>query len=161
MNGDRGHGGNTTTLKTLQFINPAAFLTTASTAAAPLFSNAPRTAPYNLYGPANYDIDISLRRSFGLHFEGPHLLLQADLYNLTNHTQFGGIGTVFGVQPSERSAHKRTTRGMLSSPHVLSSNFQSMRAESNHTALSPRKSYKRKLPATAAFSFASTVLPAP
>jgi len=31
-----------------------------------------------------------------LHFEGSHLLLQADLYNLTNHTQFGGIGTVFG-----------------------------------------------------------------
>jgi hypothetical protein len=96
INGDWGHGGNTTTLKTMSFINPAAFITTPSTAAAPLFSNAPRTAPYNLYGPGNYDIDISLRRSFGLHFEGSHLLLQADLYNVTNHTQFGGIGTVFG-----------------------------------------------------------------
>jgi Carboxypeptidase regulatory-like domain len=96
MNGDWGHGGNTTSLKTMQFINPAAFITTNSTAAAPLFSNAPRTAPYNLYGPGNYDIDISIRRSFGLHFEGSHLLLQGDLYNLTNHTQFGGIGTVFG-----------------------------------------------------------------
>jgi hypothetical protein len=96
INGDWGHGGNTTTLKTMSFINSAAFMTTPSTAAVPLFSNAPRTAPYNLYGPGNYDIDISLRRSFGLHFEGSHLLLQADLYNLTNHTQFGGIGTVFG-----------------------------------------------------------------
>jgi hypothetical protein len=96
INGDWGHGGNTTNLKTMSFINSAAFLTTPSTAAAPIFSNSPRTAPYNLYGPGNYDIDISLRRSFGLHFEGSHLLLQADLYNLTNHTQFGGIGTVFG-----------------------------------------------------------------
>jgi hypothetical protein len=96
INGDWGHGGNTTTLRTMSFINPAAFITTPSTATAPLFSNAPRTAPYNLYGPGNYDVDISLRRSFGLHFEGSHLLLQADLYNVTNHTQFGGIGTVFG-----------------------------------------------------------------
>jgi hypothetical protein len=93
---DWGHGGNTTTLKTMSYINSAAFITTPSTAAAPVFSNSPRTAPYNLYGPGNYDIDISLRRSFGLHFEGSHLLLQADLYNVTNHTQFGGIGTVFG-----------------------------------------------------------------
>jgi hypothetical protein len=96
INGDWGHGGNTTTLRTMSFINSAAFITTPSTAAAPLFSNAPRTAPYNLYGPGNYDIDISLRRSFGLHYEGSRLLLQADLYNVTNHTQFGGIGTVFG-----------------------------------------------------------------
>jgi Carboxypeptidase regulatory-like domain len=96
INGDWGHGGNTTNLKTMSFINSAAFVTTNSTAAVPLFSNSPRTAPYNLYGPGNYDIDISLRRSFGLHFEGSRLLLQADLYNVTNHTQFGGIGTVFG-----------------------------------------------------------------
>jgi hypothetical protein len=96
INGDWGHGGNTTTLKTMSFINSAAFITTPSTVAAPLFSNAPRTAPYNLYGPGNYDVDISLRRSFPLHFEGSHLLLQADLYNVTNHMQFGGIGTVFG-----------------------------------------------------------------
>ena len=96
LNGDWGHGGNASTLKTMQFINPAAFVTTNSTAAAPLFSNAPRTAPFHLYGPGNYDIDLSIRRSFPLHFEGSHLLLQADLYNVTNHTQFGGIGTVFG-----------------------------------------------------------------
>ena len=80
----------------MSFINSAAFITTPSTATAPLFSNAPRTAAYNLYGPGNYNIDISIRRSFPLHFESSHLLLQADLYNVTNHTQFGGIGTVFG-----------------------------------------------------------------
>jgi hypothetical protein len=60
-----------------------------------VFSNAARTAPYNLYGPGNYDLDISLRRTFGLGFEGTHLVLQGDLYNLTNHTQFGGITTAF------------------------------------------------------------------
>jgi hypothetical protein len=95
LNGDWGHGGNTTNLKTRQFINPAAFMTTPSTAAAPLFSDLPRTAPYNLYGPGNYDVDISIRRTFGLGVEGVHVMLEGDLYNLTNHTQFGGIGTVY------------------------------------------------------------------
>jgi hypothetical protein len=96
LNGNWGHGGTTTTLKTMQFINPAAFITTPSTAAVPLFSNLARTAPDGLYGPGNYDVDISLRRTFGLGFEGAHVMLEADLYNVTNHTQFGGIGTVFG-----------------------------------------------------------------
>jgi hypothetical protein len=93
---DWGHGGTATTLKTMSFINASAFKTTPSTAAAPLFSNAARTAPYDLYGPGNYDVDISIRRSFGLGFEGAHLMLEADLYNVTNHVQFGGIGTQFG-----------------------------------------------------------------
>jgi hypothetical protein len=61
------------------------------------FGNAARTAPFGLYGPGNYDIDISLRRSFAIpHFERSHHLLEGDLYNVTNHTQFGGIGTTFG-----------------------------------------------------------------
>ena len=95
-NGNWGHGGNTTTLATKQFINPDAFITTPSTVANPVFSNSPRTAPYNLYGPGNYNVDISLRRTFGLGFEGAHMMLEADLYNVTNHTQFGGIGTKTG-----------------------------------------------------------------
>ena len=93
---DWGHGGTTTSLKTMSYINSAAFELTPSTAAAPLFSNASRTAPFGLYGPGNYDVDISLRRTFGLGFEGAHVMLEGDLYNLTNHTQFGGIGTQFG-----------------------------------------------------------------
>jgi hypothetical protein len=44
----------------------------------------------------NYEWDISLRRTFGLGFEGVHMTLQGDLYNVTNHTEFGGIGTTFG-----------------------------------------------------------------
>ncbi len=56
-----------------------------------------RTSPLGLQSPANYDLDISLRRSFPLHLgETSHLTLEGDLYNVTNHTQFGGIGTVVG-----------------------------------------------------------------
>jgi len=100
MNGDWGHGGTAATLKTLQYINPAAFILTPSTATAPLFSNSARTAPYGLYGPGNYNVDISLRRSFGLGWEGAHMMLEADLYNVTNHTQFGGITTAFSPTSS-------------------------------------------------------------
>jgi len=37
-----------------------------------------------------------VRRTFGLHYEGVKLMLEGDLYNVTNHTQFGGIGTTYG-----------------------------------------------------------------
>ncbi|HEY5331198.1 MAG TPA: hypothetical protein VIJ79_15055 [Acidobacteriaceae bacterium] len=96
LNGDWGHGGTAQSLKTTSFINSAAFMHAPTTAAAPLFGNLARTAPYNLYGPGNYNLDISLRRTFQLGIENAHLMLQADLYNVTNHTQFGGITTTFG-----------------------------------------------------------------
>ena len=91
MNGSWG-SGITSTNVTKPFIDKTAFVQTSSY----VFGNAPRTAPYNLYGPGNYEWDISLRRTFGLGFEGVHLTLQGDLYNVTNHTEFGGIGTTFG-----------------------------------------------------------------
>jgi hypothetical protein len=98
LNGDFGHGVTAATASSRQFINPNVFahVSTVSIAAAPLFGNLVRTAPYGLYGPGNYDLDLSIRRTFGLGFEGAHLMLEADLYNITNHTQFGGIGTAFG-----------------------------------------------------------------
>lgn len=95
--------GGTATAPTGPFIAPSLLAATKAlpngSPFAPLytFSNAPRTAPYDLYGPGNYDVDISLRRSFNLHLtESSRLSLQADMYNVTNHTQFGGIGTVLG-----------------------------------------------------------------
>ena len=61
------------------------------------FGNAPRTAAYGLTGPGNFDLDISLRRTFNLHLgQGTKLSLQADLYNVTNYVLFGGIGTTLG-----------------------------------------------------------------
>jgi hypothetical protein len=61
------------------------------------FSNAPRTAPYNLYGPGNYQLDLALVRSFPLHVrEGVRLNLRADWFNVTNHTFFAVASTAVG-----------------------------------------------------------------
>ena len=69
-----------------------------NTALAPsyTFGNAPRTAAYNLYGPGNYNLDISLQRSFPLHWEGAKFNFRADMYNVTNHTKFGVASAVVG-----------------------------------------------------------------
>lgn len=92
-NGHWGHGVTRTNISTINFINSAAF----AYAPAYTFGNLPRTAPYNLYGPGNYDVDISLRRAFALHFtESARLNLQADLYNVPNHTQFTVASPIFG-----------------------------------------------------------------
>jgi hypothetical protein len=86
--------GTTTSNASGPFMNPVSGILSSY---AYQFSDSPRTAPYNLYGPGNYDIDVSLRRDFALHLtEASHLSLQIDSYNLTNHTQFGGIGQVLG-----------------------------------------------------------------
>ena len=92
INGNWGHGVTAANTK-VNFIDPNAFAATPDYA----FGNSPRTAPYNLYGPGNYGLDISLRRSFALHLsESSKLSLQADMYNVSNHTQFSGIGTSYG-----------------------------------------------------------------
>jgi hypothetical protein len=76
-------------LSSVQFLDPGAF-----TATAPYqFSTIARTAPYStLFQPGNYKLDLSLRRSFniptgGLH-EGTRFVLEADYFNVTNHTHF-------------------------------------------------------------------------
>ena len=62
-----------------------------------LFGNAPRTAPYNIYGPGNYDLDIGLNRSFPLHFtEAARFNFRADWYNITNHTWFAVASSIVG-----------------------------------------------------------------
>jgi hypothetical protein len=61
------------------------------------FSNAARTAPYNLYGPGNYDLDVALVRSFPLHLtEASALSFRAEMYNVTNHTKFAVASAVVG-----------------------------------------------------------------
>jgi hypothetical protein len=80
--------------------NPLLGATLLNTSYAPAytFGNSPRTAPYGLTGPGNFDIDISLRRVFPLHFEGAKLSLQADLYNVTNYVFFSAssLGVTVG-----------------------------------------------------------------
>ena len=95
INGGWGHGVTRTTFNSPAnvYINSNAFVTTGNF----LFGNTARTAPYNIYGPGNYNWDISLRRSFALHLgESSRLSLTADLYNVTNHTQFTVASPVFG-----------------------------------------------------------------
>jgi hypothetical protein len=54
----------------------------------------PRTAPYNLNGPGNYQLDLSLSRSFPLHLtEGSKFEFKAQWYNVTNHTLFAVSST--------------------------------------------------------------------
>ena len=60
-------------------------------------SDAPRTAPYNLYSPGNYQLDLALVRSFPLHItEATKLDFRAEWYNVTNHTYFAVASTAVG-----------------------------------------------------------------
>ena len=76
-------------LSTNQYLDTNAFVATPNY----MFSTTARTAAYpGLFQPANYRADLSLRRSFGLPtgglHEGTHLLLEADMFNVSNHTHF-------------------------------------------------------------------------
>jgi len=95
INGKWGQGVKRTTFNSPSnvYINSTSFITTPNF----VFGNTARTAPYNIYGPGNYDLDISLRRSFALHItESARFNIQGDLYNVTNHTQFTVASAVFG-----------------------------------------------------------------
>ena len=77
------------------------------------FSNAPRTAPFNLYGPGNYDLDIAVMRNFALHItQTSRLSLRAEMYNVTNHTWFAvnspqlGNGSFGTVGPNANATRK-------------------------------------------------------
>jgi hypothetical protein len=91
----RVHGGygshvTATTLGTAQFLDPTAFTTPPSYS----FGNAPRTAPYHLYGPGDHDIDASLRREFPFLPEGrAKLMFRMDVFNVPNNVIFGGLTT--------------------------------------------------------------------
>lgn len=79
------------------FINPVSTCLNSAYAPAYTFGNAARTAPYNLYGPGNYQLDLSLVRSVPLHLtESSRLNFRAEMYNVTNHTFFGVASTAVG-----------------------------------------------------------------
>jgi hypothetical protein len=94
--------GSTTTAPTGPFINPVAptgQTTLLNTATVPsyTFGNSPRTAPWNLDGPGNYQLDLALVRSFPLHItESSKLNFRAEWYNVTNHTLFSVASTAVG-----------------------------------------------------------------
>jgi hypothetical protein len=80
------------------------------------FSDAPRTAPYGLTGPGNYQLDLAMVRSFPLHFtESAKLNFRAEWYNVTNHTQFAIASTAvgnasFGQVTSNGSANRKAAQ---------------------------------------------------
>lgn len=85
INGKYGQNINRLTAGSTPYIDINAFQYAPSYT----FGNLSRTAPYNLYGPGNYQWDLSLRRSFKLHLtESTRFDFQADLYNVTNKTFF-------------------------------------------------------------------------
>jgi len=94
--------GSTTVAPTGPFISPTVptgqtTLLNTTTVPAYTFGNAPRTAPYNLYGPGNYQLDLAMVRSFPLHLTSTTRLdFRAEWYNVTNHTQFAVASTVVG-----------------------------------------------------------------
>ncbi|MDR3735006.1 MAG: TonB-dependent receptor [Acidobacteriaceae bacterium] len=109
INGSWGQGVTAADVSK-RFIDPTAFVTTSqSTAATPYYANAPRTAPYKIFGPGNYNWDISLRRVFPLHLYSSKLTIEGDLYNVTNHTQF----TVNSSTTSYQGATSAGTFGQI------------------------------------------------
>jgi hypothetical protein len=57
-----------------------------------LIGSAPRTAPYGVRNPANWDLDTGLRRSFPLHFEHAEFVFEADCLNTWNNVVFSNPG---------------------------------------------------------------------
>ncbi len=96
INGRWGKGvtlANYTGTNAVSFIDKNAFVATQNY----YFGNVPRTAPYNIYGPGNYQLDLSLSRSFPLHLtESSKFYFRAEWYNVTNHTLFGIASTAWG-----------------------------------------------------------------
>lgn len=85
-----------TTTASGPFIAPTTACLNTALAPAYTFGNAPRTQPLGLTGPGFFGLDLSLRRTFNLHAYNSKLSLEADLFNVTNYVQFGGIGVTLG-----------------------------------------------------------------
>lgn len=103
---------------TLSNYNKTSFIDANAFARAPdyTFGDAARTAPYNLYGPGNYQLDLAMVRSFPLHItEATKLDFRAEWYNVTNHTMFGVASTrvgdsTFGTVTNSSSGNRKAAQ---------------------------------------------------
>lgn len=77
-------------VNTTHYLNAAAF----TNPAAGTYGNAPRTAPYRLYGYNLWDVDLSVRREFPIH-ESLKFSIQMDAFNVPNIVNFAAptVGT--------------------------------------------------------------------
>jgi len=104
QNGGWGHGATRTTLGTIQYVNPAAFLVTGTGGASGgssgvsgnqyVIGDVARNGAYGLRGPGNYDIDATVRRTFNIWpNERVKFVLEASAFNALNHVWFGTTST--------------------------------------------------------------------
>jgi len=100
INGKWGAGA--TAAASPNYINIAAF----TNPAAYTFGNIARTAAYNLRGPVNFDLDMSLKKTIPIH-ESMNALIDVSAYNVTNSVIFSapavstGTPSTFGKVSSQ------------------------------------------------------------
>lgn len=89
------------------YLNKAAFADPAPFA----FGNEPRSAPYGLRAPTNWEIDTTLRRTFPIR-EQLNFQFSADFFNLINHVIFAAPATnidsaTFGTVTTTQNSPRR------------------------------------------------------
>lgn len=77
-----------------------------------LIGNAPVAAPYNLWNPSSWDLDLGMHRTFPLHWEGTQFVFEADCVNALNHVVFRGPNATW----SQGSTSFGTISGIANSP---------------------------------------------
>jgi hypothetical protein len=101
INGKYGKGITAANLSAISYINTNAFAApgkfgTASNSLSKI-GTAPRTAPYNLNGPATWDMDASIRRTINLTPERVKFIFEVDGLNVANHPTFTNVVTTWGA----------------------------------------------------------------
>jgi len=86
QNGNIGSGGADPTAT--HYLNAAAFTTTPNGT----YGNVPRAAPFNLFAPNLWDLDVSVRRVFQIH-ESINFAIQLDDFNALNIVNFAAPTT--------------------------------------------------------------------
>jgi len=75
----------------IKYLNSSAFTVPSSYTLGTTFRNA-----YKITGPGSSDIDFSVKRKFPIH-ANYKLQIEASVFNLTNHVEFGGLSTTVGA----------------------------------------------------------------
>jgi hypothetical protein len=119
QNGGWGHGATRLNLSSMQYINPAAFVQTGSYSNEYVLGDVARTAPDGLRGPGNYNIDGSLRRTFGLwKNDRVKFVFDAAVFNAVNHVWFGSSASTAdgSIGSSVGSSSLGTIAGQANNP---------------------------------------------
>lgn len=88
----KGYYANMSTASAPRYINPDAFMAPSGFQ----FGNLARTAPYNLRYPHTTHWDMGLMRTFDIvKSRNLKFIFRAEVFNITNHTEFAGINTSY------------------------------------------------------------------